>query len=127
MNAIPAESIVLVEGIIKPAEVKSCTVQTCEIQIRKIHTIVEVTQRLPFGVDEASRTEADYAKEDTQFARVNLDSLGEWISMNPSELSCSRKSWQTADWTRKMAWLTGVRRCRYGIWLQCVRGVVLQG
>ncbi|KAJ9113559.1 hypothetical protein QFC20_001910 [Naganishia adeliensis] len=72
-TGIPAESIVLVEGVIKPAEVKSCTVQTCEVQIRKIHTIVEVTQRLPFGVDEASRTEADYAKEDTQFARVNLD------------------------------------------------------
>ncbi|KAJ9092749.1 hypothetical protein QFC19_008601 [Naganishia cerealis] len=73
VTGIPMESIVLVEGVIKPAEVKSCTIQTCEIQIRKIHTIVEVTQRLPFGVDEASRTEADYAKEDSQFPRVNLD------------------------------------------------------
>lgn len=28
----------------------------------QIHTLVEVTTRLPFGVDEASRTEAEYAQ-----------------------------------------------------------------
>lgn len=72
-TGIPSESIVLVEGVIKPAEVKSCTLQTCEIQVTKIYVVVEVKGRLPFTVDEASRSEADYEREDTQFVRVNLD------------------------------------------------------
>jgi hypothetical protein len=94
------ESIVLVQGIIKPAEVKSCTIQDYEVLIKKvglapsslfshlfpfsfflrafprngiltpphpalngqIHVIVEAPQRLPFGVEDASRPEADYEK-----------------------------------------------------------------
>lgn len=39
----------------------------------QIFTVVEAPQRLPFGVEEASRPEADYEKEDAQFARVGLD------------------------------------------------------
>lgn len=39
----------------------------------QIHVVVEAPQRLPFGVEEASRPEADYEKEDAQFARVGLD------------------------------------------------------
>ena len=33
--------------------------------------------------------------------------------MNPRWDRASRNSAQTADWTRKMAWLAGVRRSRY--------------
>jgi hypothetical protein len=30
--------------------------------LRQIHVVVEITSRLPFGVDEASRTEEEYAR-----------------------------------------------------------------
>lgn len=36
VTGISLESIVVVEGIIKPAEVKSCTIQNFEVQIKKV-------------------------------------------------------------------------------------------
>ncbi|WVN88768.1 aspartate-tRNA(Asn) ligase [Cryptococcus depauperatus CBS 7841] len=71
---IPSEAIVLVEGVIKEAEVKSCTVQNYEVGIQKIFTAVEVGD-LPFSVDDASRPESEFQRmetEDIQFARVAL-------------------------------------------------------
>ncbi|KAI8328714.1 hypothetical protein BC941DRAFT_463905 [Chlamydoabsidia padenii] len=73
---IPAESIVLVEAtIVKPVEeVKSCTVSDAELSINKIHIISEVKERLAFSLEDASRPESDYEKEENaQLARVNLD------------------------------------------------------
>ncbi|SAL94836.1 hypothetical protein [Absidia glauca] len=74
--SIPAESIVLVEAtIVKPVEeVKSCTVSDAELSISKIHIISEVKERLAFSLEDASRPESDYEKEENaQLARVNLD------------------------------------------------------
>lgn len=74
--SIPAESIVLVEAtIVKPVEeVKSCTVSDAELSISKIHIISEVKERLAFSLEDASRPESDYEKEENaQLSRVNLD------------------------------------------------------
>lgn len=58
-----SESIVLVEGIIKEAEVKSCTIQEYEISIRKLYTEVQVeVPELPFSIDDASRPESDFQR-----------------------------------------------------------------
>ncbi|KAL1408373.1 aspartate--tRNA ligase dps1 [Vanrija albida] len=71
---IPAESIVVVEGVIKKAEVKSCTIQNYEVGIYKLHTLVEA-EPLPFTIEDASRSEADIEKgekEGLQFSKVSL-------------------------------------------------------
>jgi aspartyl-tRNA synthetase len=52
---------VTVEGVIKEADVKSCTIQNYEIGIRKLYTAVEVGE-LPFSLDDASRPESDFAR-----------------------------------------------------------------
>ncbi|KAG0222766.1 hypothetical protein B0O80DRAFT_492597 [Mortierella sp. GBAus27b] len=71
---IPSESIVLVEGVIaKPLEpVKSCTVQDAEITITQIFTLSEAQGRLPFNLEDASRPETDFEREDAQFSKVTL-------------------------------------------------------
>lgn len=51
----------MVEGVIKEAEVKSCTIQNYEIGIRKLYTAVEVGE-LPFSIDDASRPESDFQR-----------------------------------------------------------------
>ncbi|WVR06240.1 aspartate-tRNA(Asn) ligase [Kwoniella sp. DSM 27419] len=72
---IPSESIVLVEGVIKSAEVKSCTIQNFEIGVQKLFTAVEVPD-LPFSIDDAARPEADFERaekdENLQYVRVAL-------------------------------------------------------
>lgn len=71
---ITSESIVLVEGTIaKPLEpVKSCTVQDSEIMITQLFVTSEAQGRLPFSLEDASRPEAEFEREDAQFAKVNL-------------------------------------------------------
>lgn len=69
-----AESIVVVEGVIKSAEVKSCTIQKFEVGIHKLYTLVEA-QALPFSIEDASRSEAEIEKgeaEGLQYSRVSL-------------------------------------------------------
>ena len=84
-----SESLVTVEGVIKEADVKSCTIQSYEIGIQKLYTAVEVGE-LPFSLDDASRPESDFVRvsdgepsaqdpadlqmetEDVQFSRVSL-------------------------------------------------------
>lgn len=72
---IPAESIVVVEATIsKPVdEVKSCTVSDSELAIHQIHVVAEVKERLAFSLEDASRPETEYEKDDAQFVKVNLD------------------------------------------------------
>ncbi|WVQ96826.1 aspartate-tRNA(Asn) ligase [Kwoniella sp. CBS 9459] len=72
---IPTETIVLVEGVIKSAEVKSCTITNYEVGVQKLFTAVEVGA-LPFSIDDAARPEADFERaekdENLQFSRVAL-------------------------------------------------------
>jgi len=49
---------VTVEGVIKKAEVKSCTIQTYEVGIYKLYTAVEAGG-LPFSMEDASRPESE--------------------------------------------------------------------
>ncbi|KAF9202577.1 aspartate--tRNA ligase dps1 [Haplosporangium sp. Z 27] len=73
-QGITSESIVLIEGTIaKPLEpVKSCTVQDAEITISQLFVTSEAQGRLPFNLEDASRPEADFEREDAQFSKVNL-------------------------------------------------------
>lgn len=73
VNGISPESLVLVEAIVaSPLDlVKSCSVQNVELQIQKIHVVSEAA-RLPFTLEDASRSELDFEK-DPQLARVNID------------------------------------------------------
>ncbi len=94
-SARQIESIVLVEGVIKPADVKGCTIKDCEIQIYKIHVIVEVSTRLPFGVEEASKTEEEYAKVGRLVkGRVNL-AHARCRRTRCSPVSSSTRAWTT--------------------------------
>ncbi|KAJ9089169.1 aspartate--tRNA ligase dps1 [Entomophthora muscae] len=95
-GSIPPESIVLVHAqVVKTEEaIKSCTVQDSELKIYKLFTLSESKDRLPFTIEDASRSERFFAdKEDTvnpqstedepspdsslekekKFSRVNLD------------------------------------------------------
>lgn len=49
------------EGVIKEAEVKSCTIQTYEVGIHKLYTTVQAGD-LPFSLDDASRPESDFQR-----------------------------------------------------------------
>ncbi|KAF9434315.1 aspartate--tRNA ligase dps1 [Entomortierella beljakovae] len=71
---ISSESIVLIEGVIsKPMEpVKSCTVQDAEIKISQLFVTSEAKGRLPFSLEDASRPEAEFEREDAQFSKVAL-------------------------------------------------------
>jgi len=51
----------MVEGVIKEADVKSCTIQNYEIGVQKLYTAVEVGE-LPFSIDDASRPESDFQR-----------------------------------------------------------------
>lgn len=70
------ESIVLVEGTVQlPKEpVHSATQQDAEISIEKLYTISDVPGgTLPFTIEDASRPESEYEKEDAQFNKVHLE------------------------------------------------------
>ncbi|KAF9977620.1 aspartate--tRNA ligase dps1 [Actinomortierella ambigua] len=73
-QGIPSESIVLVEGtIVVPSEpVRSCTVQDVEISISQLFVLSESQGRLPFNIEDASRPETEFEREDAQFSKVSL-------------------------------------------------------
>jgi hypothetical protein len=52
---------VTVEGVIKEAEVKSCTIQTYEVGIHKLYTAVEAGD-LPFSMESAARPDSDFKR-----------------------------------------------------------------
>jgi len=54
---IPLESIVDIQGVIANAEVKSCSQNNVELQIRKIFTVSRAPVTLPFLMEDACRSE----------------------------------------------------------------------
>ncbi|CCJ28416.1 unnamed protein product [Pneumocystis jirovecii] len=77
---INPESIVLVEGEVKesPAIIKSSTQQDIEIHVHTIFIESESLSKLPFQIQDASRSENEIIQErsnndDPKYARVNLD------------------------------------------------------
>ncbi|CAG8586599.1 1894_t:CDS:10 [Funneliformis caledonium] len=73
--SVPVESIVLVEGTIsKPAEeIKSTSICDAELRIKKFYVECEINGRLPFSLEDASRSEEEFKKDDVQFSRVTLE------------------------------------------------------
>ncbi|KAG5514034.1 hypothetical protein PMAC_000656 [Pneumocystis sp. 'macacae'] len=77
---ISPESIVLLDGEVKesPNIIKSSTQQDIEIHVHTIFIESESLNRLPFQIQDASRSENEIIqegndKDDSKFARVNLD------------------------------------------------------
>lgn len=68
-GSIPAESIVLVHGLVKktPEPVKSATISHLEIHVKKLYIIAKADSQLPMQVEDAERPlpqEGDEEKED---------------------------------------------------------------
>jgi len=61
VSNIALESIVDVCGVVVPANVKSCTQATVEIQIRKIYAVSRARMVLPFLLEDAARSSAEIA------------------------------------------------------------------
>ncbi|ODV89919.1 hypothetical protein CANCADRAFT_31018 [Tortispora caseinolytica NRRL Y-17796] len=72
-SQINLESIVLVKGICKasPEPISSATMQSLEVHISLIHTIVETPSKLPILIEDASRSEEQ--AEEQGLPVVNLD------------------------------------------------------
>ncbi|KIJ68384.1 hypothetical protein HYDPIDRAFT_165245 [Hydnomerulius pinastri MD-312] len=73
-GALADESIVLAEGTVKksPEPIKSATVSDVEIHINELWLVAGLESRLPFSLDDASRSETAPEVEG-QFNRVLLD------------------------------------------------------
>ncbi|RIA98115.1 hypothetical protein C1645_686084 [Glomus cerebriforme] len=63
-STVPAESVVIVEGIVNKTteEIKSTTVSDAELHIRKFYLVSETVGRLPFSLEDASRSEEELKK-----------------------------------------------------------------
>jgi len=74
-TAIPKDSIVDIEGTIVNANVTSdlITQSSIELQADKIFVVSEAKNRLPFSLDDATRSEEATGPEETPLPRVNLD------------------------------------------------------
>lgn len=59
VSSIPLESIVDIQGVIAPADVKSCSQKNVELQIQKIFAVSRAPVTLPFLLDDAARSEHD--------------------------------------------------------------------
>jgi len=67
LKSLTVESVIDLEGtIVGGANVKSCSVQTVELSIERIHTVSRAQAQLPFLVEDAARSEAEVeASQDT--------------------------------------------------------------
>ncbi|KAF8319957.1 aspartate-tRNA ligase [Clavulina sp. PMI_390] len=70
--SLDSESIVLIEGKAqKPGvPVESTTVHDCEVIVEKIYLVSGVAQRLPFSLEDASRTAEEYEMKDAEGNKV---------------------------------------------------------
>jgi aspartyl/asparaginyl-tRNA synthetase len=60
LKTLTAESVIDLEGIVVgDANVKSCSVQTVELNINRIHAVSKARSQLPFLVEDAARSEAE--------------------------------------------------------------------
>ncbi|KAG0139656.1 hypothetical protein CROQUDRAFT_666159 [Cronartium quercuum f. sp. fusiforme G11] len=74
-TGISLESIVIVEGVLqKPIEdVKGCSVSNVEIKLDKVFVVAEAPIKLPFSLEDASRSVDAVPKEGEQFVTVGSD------------------------------------------------------
>ena len=59
LKSLTEESVVDLEGTVSEANVKSCSIQTVEIAIQRIHTVSKAAAQLPFLVEDAARSEKE--------------------------------------------------------------------
>ena len=59
LKTLTTESVVDLEGVVRPAEVRSCSIQDAEIAITRIHSVSNADAMLPFLVEDAARSEAE--------------------------------------------------------------------
>jgi len=67
LKTLTVETVVDLEGIIvSDANVRSCSIQSVELNIERIHAVSKARAQLPFLVEDAARSEADVeASQDT--------------------------------------------------------------
>ncbi|GFH53452.1 aspartyl-tRNA synthetase [Chaetoceros tenuissimus] len=67
LKTLTVESVVDLEGtIVGDADVKSCSVQSVELNIKRIHSVSKARAQLPFLVEDAARSEEEVeASQDT--------------------------------------------------------------
>jgi aspartyl-tRNA synthetase len=58
VTSLPCESIVDILGVVSAADVKSCTQNKVELQIKKIFAVSRAPTMLPFSLDDAGRSQA---------------------------------------------------------------------
>lgn len=59
LKSLTEESVIDVEGVLESAEVRSCSVQTMEVKIQRVHSVTKAAPILPFLVEDAARSEAE--------------------------------------------------------------------
>lgn len=59
LKTLTVESVIDLEGTIVNADVKSCSVQTVELNINRIHAVGKAQAQLPFLVEDAARSDAE--------------------------------------------------------------------
>jgi nondiscriminating aspartyl-tRNA synthetase len=59
LKSLTEESVIDVEGVLESAEVRSCSVQTLEVKIQRVHSVTKAAPILPFLVEDAARSEAE--------------------------------------------------------------------
>jgi nondiscriminating aspartyl-tRNA synthetase len=76
VSNLTKESVVDIQGLVMAPEsgkVESCTQQDVELVAQSIYCVSRSEPRLPFEIDDASRPETDFDKEDTTYVRVGQD------------------------------------------------------
>jgi aspartyl-tRNA synthetase len=61
LSSLTLESIVDIQGLVVTANVKSCSQSNVELQIKKIFTVSKTPAKLPFSIEDASRSQEDIA------------------------------------------------------------------
>lgn len=59
LKSLTEESVIDIEGTLESADVKSCSVQSMEVKMQRIHSVMKAQSILPFLVEDASRSEAE--------------------------------------------------------------------
>lgn len=67
LKTLTVESVIDLQGTLVAADVKSCSVQSLEVSIRRIHAVSKADAILPFLVEDAARSEAEIeASQETE-------------------------------------------------------------
>lgn len=77
LKSLTEESIVDLEGTLSEADVRSCSVKTVELSIKRIHSVSKASAELPFSVEDAARSEEEVeASQETDRPFPRLGQVG---------------------------------------------------